>query len=95
MSYAFSAGLQAGVYQRLIGDPALAALVGGAIYDAPLEPALGGRRPTTSRSARRRCGRTTPRPASGAIHDFTVTVHSGRDGFDGGQADRRRRSATA
>ncbi len=41
MSYAFAAGLQAEVYQRLVGDAALAALVGGAIYDAPLEPALG------------------------------------------------------
>ena len=34
----FAAGLQAAVFARLAGDAALAALVGGAIYDAP--PAL-------------------------------------------------------
>ena len=36
MSYAYSGGLQARVYQRLIEDPALSVLVGGAVYDAPL-----------------------------------------------------------
>jgi hypothetical protein len=36
MSYAWSAALQAAVYQRLVGDAALGALVGAAIYDAPL-----------------------------------------------------------
>ena len=33
MSYAVAAALQAAVYQRLASDAALAALVGGAIYD--------------------------------------------------------------
>ena len=41
MSYAHAGGLQARLYQRLIDDPALSALVGGAVYDAPLAPALG------------------------------------------------------
>ena len=81
MSYAYAGGLQARVYQRLIDDPALSALVGGAVYDAPLEPALGAAGPDYIT-----LGEETVRPngtktSDGAIHDFTVTVHSGRDGF--------------
>ena len=34
MSYGSAAALQSAVYQRLVGDPGLVALVGGAIYDA-------------------------------------------------------------
>ena len=48
VSFAFAPGLQAEVYQRLVGDAALGALVGGAIYDAPLGPGRG-------RSAHRLC----------------------------------------
>jgi hypothetical protein len=40
MSYAMSAALQEAVHARLSGDAALAALVGGAVYDAPPEGAL-------------------------------------------------------
>ena len=46
MSYGFAGGLQARVYQRLIEDAALSALVGGAVYDAPLEPALAALGPS-------------------------------------------------
>ena len=82
MSYAYAGGLQARVYQRLIDDPVLSALVGGAVYDAPLEPALGAASPDYIT-----IGEETVRPngtktSGGAIHDFTVTVHSARDGFD-------------
>lgn len=35
MTYALAAPLQAAVYDRLTADPAMAALVGGAIFDAP------------------------------------------------------------
>jgi hypothetical protein len=45
VSYAFSAGLQGRLYRRLIVDPTLSALVGGAVYDAPLEPTLGAAGP--------------------------------------------------
>jgi len=81
VSYAFAGGLQAHVYQRLIEDPALSALLGGAIYDAPLEPALGAVSPDYVT-----LGEETVRPngsktSAGAVHDFTVTVHSARDGF--------------
>lgn len=81
MSYAYSGGLQARVYQRLIDDPVLAALVGGAVYDAPLAPSLAAAGPdyvTIGEETVRPNGTKTSR---GAIHDFTVTVHSGRDGF--------------
>ena len=81
MSYAYAGGLQARVYQRLIEDPALSALIGGAVYDAPLEPALAAAGPDYVT-----LGEETVRPngsktSGGAIHDFTVTVHSDRDGF--------------
>ena len=83
MSGRFSAGLQASVYGRLAADPGLAALIGAAIYDAPLErgpedPA-GGDYLTLGEETVRANDTKTSR---GAIHDFTVTVHSGRDGFD-------------
>ena len=81
MSYAFASGLQAGVFARLSGDSTLAGLVGGAVYDAP--PAL-----TPAETEYVTLGEETVRDfgtktSDGAIHDFTVTAHSGRDGFDG------------
>jgi hypothetical protein len=91
MSGLFAAELQAGVYRRLADDAALAALVGAAIYDAPLE-----RGPSDPAEADYvTLGDETVRPndtktSRGAIHDFTVTVHSSRDGFD-----RVKRIATA
>ncbi len=81
MSYAYAGGLQARVYQRLINDAVLSALIGGAVYDAPLGPTLGAVTPDYVT-----IGEETVRPngtktSEGAMHDFTVTVHSGRDGF--------------
>jgi hypothetical protein len=82
MSYALSPALQAAVFQRLAGDPALTALVGAAIYDAPIEREADETAPDHVT-----LGEETVRPndtmtSRGAIHDFDVTVHSGRDGFD-------------
>ncbi len=82
MSYGFAAGLQVRVYERLAGDAALGELVQGAIYDAPVE-ALPGGAPRDFVAL----GEETVRPfdtktSTGALHDFSVTVHSGRDGFD-------------
>ncbi len=82
MSYEFAAGLQQAVYGRLAGDPAVAALVGAAIHDAPLE--RGAEAPavdyvTLGEESVRANDTKTSR---GAVHDFTVAVHSGRDGFD-------------
>jgi len=81
VSYAFASGLQARVYARLAGDAALAALVGDAIYDGP--PALTPEDTeyvTLGEESVRDFGTKT---SDGAIHDFTVTAHSARDGFDG------------
>lgn len=81
MSYAFAGGLQARVYERLAGDAGLAALVAGAIYDAPLAMAPEATEYVTlGEETVRDWGTKT---SGGAIHDFTVTAHSGRDGFDG------------
>lgn len=81
MSYEFSAGLQAAVYGRLTGDPALAGLIGGRVHDGPLKAAPEEGAPdyvTLGEESVRANGTKTSR---GAVHDFTVTVHSGRDGF--------------
>lgn len=82
MTYAFSAGLQAAIYQRLAGDPALTDLIGSAIYDAPLK-VDGGAGAAADHIT---LGEETVRPndtktSQGAVHDFSVTVHSARDGF--------------
>lgn len=78
MSYALSAPLQAAVYARLAADPALAAIVGGHVYDAvptgtvpPLYVALGPER------ARDRSDGT----GTGARHDITVSVVTAAAGF--------------
>ena len=81
MTYRYSAGLQAAVYQRLVGDAALGDLIGDAIYDAPLEaqaPVAPDHITLGDESTRPFDTKTS----SGAIHDFRVKVHSARDGFD-------------
>lgn len=82
MSYAYSAGLQAAVYQRLAGDAALGALIGGAIYDAPLEAAPDQAAPDHITLGEERVRANDTNTSQGAVHDFSVTVHSARDGFD-------------
>ena len=77
MSY-FSAGLQAAVYQRLVGDAALSALV-TAIHDAPIGVAPDADYVTLGEETVRANDTKT---SLGALHDFTVTVHSARDGFE-------------
>lgn len=83
MSYAMAAGLQAAVYQRLMQDAALTALVGGAIHDAvppgrvpPLYVTLG------PEDVRERGDGS----AGGAWHRFTVTVVSESAGFQRAKA---------
>ncbi len=82
MSYAFSFALQAAVYRRLAADADLAALVGDAIHDAPLQLSADQMAPDYvtlgEESVRANCTKTS----DGALHDFEVTAHSGRDGFD-------------
>lgn len=78
MSYAMAAVLQGAVYQRLVGDTALGALVGAHIYDAPPAGTLPGLYMTL--------GAETVRDASdvdghGAWHDLTVAVITDAAGF--------------
>lgn len=78
MSYALSAALQAAVYQHLLADPELSALIGGAIYD---EVPVGSTPPTYvslgDESVRERSDMT----GEGAEHRFTVSVISAAAGF--------------
>jgi hypothetical protein len=82
VSCIFSAGLQAAVYQRLTGDVALGALVGTAVYDSPLEHAPDQIAPDHITLGEETVRAWDTMTSLGATHDFTVTVHSGRDGFD-------------
>jgi hypothetical protein len=81
VSYELSSALQAAVYRRLVADPALAALVGGAVHDAPPDGpgAPGGDYVLLGEESVRPWDTKTSR---GAAHDFAVTVHSARQGFD-------------
>jgi len=80
MSYGIAAALQQAVYQRLSGDPALAALVGGAIYDAlppgPLPPTYVALGPEDVRARGDGSGQ-------GAWHRFIVSVVTDEAGFHG------------
>ena len=80
MSYAAGAALQAAVYQHLRADPALAALVGDAIYDALPVAAPGGTYVSLGPDEVRDAGDMTGR---GARHDFVVSVLSGAEGDNG------------
>ena len=83
MSYGVSAALQAAVYERLAGDAALAALVGGAIYDVvpagqlPETYVSLGPEDVTDRS---------DKSGRGAEHRFTVSVVSEAAGFQTAKA---------
>lgn len=81
MTYALAEPLQRAVFDALIGDPALSALVGSNIYDAPL-PLDGSQVPSEYITIG---GETVTEAGSksqeAAIHDFTIVVHSNAAGF--------------
>lgn len=81
MTYALAEPLQTAVYSALTTDPGVTALVGTDIYDAPL-PLDGGLAPTNyvliGAEQVRDDGCMDTR---GALHDFSVLVHSNEDGF--------------
>lgn len=79
MSYLLGAGLQATIYARLAGD---AALSGVPVHDAPLEPGPEGPARDYVTLGEESVRANDTKTSTGAIHDFTVTVHSARDGFD-------------
>lgn len=82
MTLAFSAGLQAKVYQRLVADPDLGLLIGSAVYDAPPPVAPDRLSPDFVTLGEESVRPFDTKTSSGAVHEFGVTVHSGRDGFD-------------
>jgi hypothetical protein len=82
VSYALAAALQAAVYARLTADAALWDLVADKIYDAPLGLELEDVAPDHVTIGEETARPWTTKTSAGAIHDFEVTVHSGRDGFD-------------
>jgi len=78
MSYGVSASLQTAVYQALVGDATLAALVGSNIFDAlpsgvlpPLYVALGPELVSDK----------SDQTGAGAMHQFTVSVVTDTAGF--------------
>ncbi len=79
MSYGVSAALQRAVYEHLAADGQVAALAGGAVFDAPPEGALPplyvSLGPESVRDRSDKTGR-------GAAHDFTVSVVTEAGGFD-------------
>lgn len=83
MSYGVAAALQAAIYQRLMADSALDALVGSAIYDAAPPGAVTGTYvsigPETARDASDQVGR-------GAFHDFTISIVTDAAGFQNAKA---------
>jgi len=78
MSYGVSAALQAAIYQRLMADAALTALVGAAIYDnAPSGTILGTYVSLGPEDVRDRSDKT----GYGALHMITISVISDAAGF--------------
>ena len=83
MSYGAAAALQAAIYQRLISDGALGALVSDAIYDSVPPGTTTGTYvsigPENVRDASDQVGR-------GASHEFVVSVVTDQAGFQNAKA---------
>ncbi|MCX7888565.1 MAG: DUF3168 domain-containing protein [Rhodobacteraceae bacterium] len=78
MSYGPSSALQAAIYQRLTGDAALAALVGGGIYDSVPPGDTTGTYVAIGAEEVRDASTKTGR---GAVHELSVTVVTDEAGF--------------
>lgn len=78
MSYGAAAALQAAIYQRLVADAALGALVGGAIHDALPPGPVPGTYVAIGPEEVREAGDGSGR---GAEHRLTVSVISDGAGF--------------
>ncbi len=78
MSYAIAPALQKAVYQHLLADAALAALVGTAIHDAaPPGGTVGTYVALGPEQVRERSDKT----GHGALHEITISVVSDAAGF--------------
>jgi hypothetical protein len=78
MSYAAAAALQEAVFAHLSADPAVTALLGGAIHDAlpagPLPPLYLSLGPELARDR-------SDATAAGAEHEFTLSIVADSTGF--------------
>lgn len=83
MSYAISEALQTAVFAVLTGDAAVAALVGGNIYDAVPSGALPGLYIALGEEKVRDLSSQT---GAGALHDLGVDIHSDAAGFQASKA---------
>jgi hypothetical protein len=83
MSYGSASALQSAIYQRLMADSAVDALVGSAIYDAVPPGPLPGLYVSIGPEDARDLSDVTHR---GAEHDFTVSVVSDAAGFQTAKA---------
>lgn len=83
MSYGVAAALQAAIYQRLMADTALDALIGSAIYDAVPPGAVGGTYVSIGPEVATDASSQTER---GALHEFSVSVVTDAAGFQNAKA---------
>ena len=81
MTYGAGEALQASVYQRLIGDPTVTSLVSGHIFDAEEVPSSVSDAQTYVVIGAERVRDNGSATHQGAVHDFTVAVHSVAEGF--------------
>lgn len=78
MSYGMAGALQAAIYDTLINDEIVEALVGGAVYDAV--PA--GQLPQTYVSLGREIVQdASDKTGSGAVHNFDISIITTQPGF--------------
>ncbi|WP_299674541.1 DUF3168 domain-containing protein [uncultured Roseobacter sp.] len=83
MSYAMSGALQAAIYDALINDAAVDALIGGHVYDAVPTGAV----PETYVSLGREQARdASDQTGDGALHDIEIMVTTTQPGFTGAKA---------
>ncbi len=78
MSYGVAAALQAAVYQKLLADAALGALVGGAVYDAVPPGTTTG---TYVSLGPEDVLDASDKTGDGATHDFVISVITDEAGF--------------
>ena len=78
MTYAISAALQTAVYETLVTDPGLTALVGDAVYDAIPSGARPGLYVAIGPEQVRDQSDAT---GAGALHEFVISVVSDHSGF--------------
>ncbi len=81
MTYALSEPLQRAVYDALLSDTALSGLVGANVFDGPLPLEAADLPPDYVTLGGETVKNASNYTNDGAIHDFTVTVHSGAAGF--------------